>query len=492
MNFKKLSKPKIPGLKRFRVKMPQLKIGDSVARVPIVQGGMGVGISLAGLASAVANEGGIGVIAANAIGMLEPDYYTNGKEANKRALRKQIKKARKLSNGIIGVNIMVAVNDFHDLLQVSIEEKVDMVFLGAGLPLKGMPVSELRQARVKVIPIVSSARAARLIFTYWQKNYDTIPDAVVVEGPKAGGHLGFKNTEINDPTYALDNIIPAVVTEVETFEKQFNKTIPTIAAGGIFYGGDIYKFFELGASGVQMATRFVATHECDADKKFKQAYIHCKEEDIVIIKSPVGLPGRAIQNSFLQEVDSGQRKVFRCPWRCLESCKAKHSQYCISEALDNARQGKLANGFVFAGANAYRVENIIPVKRLFKQLDKEYFKKVEQGTVNLRIEFEESFKNLVALKNEYVKTVKKRVKTLKAELERRLAKGTVTFREEYQKAIAGIDHLKDEYTRHLNKVNELKEQLSKFFDTSTLKLPTVRKGLQKYYSKLEFAEISNL
>jgi nitronate monooxygenase len=443
MNFKKLSKPKIPGLKRFRVKMPQLKIGDSVARVPIVQGGMGVGISLAGLASAVANEGGIGVIAANAIGMLEPDYYTNGKEANKRALRKQIKKARKLSNGIIGVNIMVAVNDFHDLLQVSIEEKVDMVFLGAGLPLKGMPVSELRQARVKVIPIVSSARAARLIFTYWQKNYDTIPDAVVVEGPKAGGHLGFKNTEINDPTYALDNIIPAVVTEVETFEKQFNKTIPTIAAGGIFYGGDIYKFFELGASGVQMATRFVATHECDADKKFKQAYIHCKEEDIVIIKSPVGLPGRAIQNSFLQEVDSGQRKVFRCPWRCLESCKAKHSQYCISEALDNARQGKLANGFVFAGANAYRVENIIPVKRLFKQLDKEYFKKVEQGTVNLRIEFEESFKNLVALKNEYVKTVKKRVKTLKAELERRLAKGTVTFREEYQKAIAGIDHLKD-------------------------------------------------
>jgi nitronate monooxygenase len=492
MNFKKLSKPKIPGLKKFKVKMPQLKIGDSVARVPIVQGGMGVGISLAGLASAVANEGGIGVIAANAIGMLEPDYYTNGKEANKRALRKQIKKARKLSDGIIGVNIMVAVKDFHDLLRVSIEEKADMVFLGAGLPLKGIPIHELKEARVKVIPIVSSARAARLIFKYWQKNYATIPDAVVVEGPKAGGHLGFKNTEINDPKYALDNILPEVVAEVEAFEKQFNKTIPTIAAGGIFDGDDIYKFFKLGASGVQMATRFVATHECDADKKFKEAYIGCKKEDIVIIKSPVGLPGRAIQNSFLKEVDSGERKVFRCPWRCLESCKAKHSQYCISEALDNARLGKLGNGFVFAGANAYRVENIIPVKRLFKQLDKEYFRRVEYGTVNLRIEFEESFKNLVALKNEYVKTVKKRVRTLKSELEKMFEKGSAAFREEYKSAIARIDHLKNEYSRHLDKVSELKEQLSKFFDTSSLTLPKAIISLQKRCAKLEFPEISNL
>jgi nitronate monooxygenase len=283
-----------------------------------------------------------------------------------------------------------------------------------------------------------------------------------------------------------------VVAEVETFEKQFDKTIPTIAAGGIFDGDDIYKVFNLGASGVQMATRFVATHECDADKKFKEAYIDCKKEDIVIIKSPVGLPGRAIQNSFLNEVDSGERKVFRCPWRCLESCKAKHSQYCISEALDNARLGKLANGFVFAGANAYKVENIIPVKRLFKQLDKEYFRRVEHGTFNLRIEFEESFKNLIALKNEYVQTVKKRVRTLKAELEKIFEKGTTTFREEYKSAIARIDHLKDEYTRHLIKISELKAQLSKFLDTSSLKLPTSIMGLQKRYAKLEFAEISNL
>ncbi|HLP59957.1 MAG TPA: nitronate monooxygenase, partial [Candidatus Deferrimicrobium sp.] len=171
MRLKRLPRLDISALRMPKIKMPQLKIGDSVARVPIVQGGMGVGISLAGLASAVANEGGIGVIAANGIGMLEPDYYTNGKEADIRALRKQIKKARNLSNGIIGVNIMVAIKNFHDLLQVAIEEKADMVFLGAGLPLKGIPVAEIRRAGVKVVPIVSSARAARVIFSYWQKNY---------------------------------------------------------------------------------------------------------------------------------------------------------------------------------------------------------------------------------------------------------------------------------------------------------------------------------
>ncbi|MCU0285104.1 MAG: nitronate monooxygenase [Acidobacteria bacterium] len=470
MRLKRLSRLNISNLKIPKIKMPQLKIGDSVARLPIVQGGMGVGISLASLASAVANEGGIGVIAANAIGMLEPDYYTNGKEADKRALRKQIRKARNLSNGIIGVNIMVAVNDFHDLLQVAIEEKVDMVFLGAGLPLKGIPVAEIRKAGVKVVPIVSSGRAARLIFSYWQKNYDTIPDAVVVEGPKAGGHLGFKETEINDPGYALENLIPAVAAEVKIFEEQCAKSIPVIAAGGIFTGADIFKFFELGASGVQMATRFVATHECDADKKFKKTYIDCKEEDIVIIKSPVGLPGRAIKNNFLREVDAGNQKAFRCPWRCLESCNAKNAHYCISQALDNARQGKLAGGFAFAGSNAYRINKIIHVNTLVKQLKKEYFKKMEFGTAHLRNEFEEALKNFIVLRNQYIITAKKSLKSLKSELGEILDKGTAAFQEEYQNAMIKLDALKEEYAIHLNRVHELKEQLSKYLDTSALKL----------------------
>ena len=470
MIFKRLLRLRTSGFKMSGIKMPHLAIGDSVASVPIVQGGMGVGISLAGLASAIANEGGIGVIAANAIGMLEPDYFTNGKEANKRALRKQIKKARSQSDGIIGVNIMVAVNDFHQLLQVCIEEKVDMVFLGAGLPLKGIPVPELRVAGVKVVPIVSSARAARLIFKYWQKNYMTVPDAVVVEGPKAGGHLGFKETDIHDPGYALENIIPSVVEEVKTFEQQFDKTIPVIAAGGIYDGEDIYKFFQLGAGGVQMATRFVATHECDADKKFKEAYLDCKKEDIVIIKSPVGLPGRAIKNSFLREVDAGGRKV-RCPWRCLESCNAKHAKYCISEALDNARQGKLNDGFAFAGSNAYRVKDIVHVNALVKELNVEYVKIVKNAALNLRKEFEEAVKNLKDLRDLYVKTAKKSIRALKAELGEMLEKRHAAFQEEYKNAIARLDCLKNEYQNHFDRVIELKEQLSKYFDTSVLKLP---------------------
>jgi NAD(P)H-dependent flavin oxidoreductase YrpB (nitropropane dioxygenase family) len=471
MALNSLSRLKISDLEMFGMKMPRLKIGDSIAGIPVVQGGMGVGISLSRLASAVANEGGIGVIAANAIGMIEPDYYTNGKEANIRALRNEIRKARTLSQGIIGVNIMVALNDFHDLLRVSIEERADIVFLGAGLPLKGIPVREIREAGVKVVPIVSSARAAALIFKYWQKNYEDLPDAVVVEGPKAGGHLGFKEEHIDDPAYALENLVPAVAAEVESYEKRSAKTIPVIAAGGIFDGGDIYKYFSLGASGVQMGTRFVATNECDADRVFKETYVQCKKDDLAIIKSPVGLPGRAIKNRFLDEVASGIRKVFRCPWRCLDHCAAKQAQYCISEALDNARRGNINDGYAFAGANAYRVEKIIPVKELLHQLKKEYFKRVENSTIDLREQFEKALNDLIALKNEYVKAAKKSVKSMKSDLEEILGKGTAAFREEYKHAMTKIDSIKEEYARHFMTVNELKEQLSKFFDISALKLP---------------------
>jgi len=471
MRIKKLPKVRVSGAKLSRIKMPPLRIGDTVARIPIVQGGMGVGISLSGLASAVANAGGIGVIAANAIGMLESDYFTNGKEANKRALRKEIQKARRLSNGAIGVNIMVAVNDFHELLQVSIEEKVDMVFLGAGLPLKGIPVHDLKKARVKVIPIVSSARAARLIFKYWQNNYNTIPDALVVEGPKAGGHLGFKENEILDSRFALENILPEVVAELKTFERQFDREIPVIAAGGIYYGEDIYTFLKLGASGVQLATRFVATHECDAALPFKEAYIRCREEDITIIRSPVGLPGRAIKNAFLRKIDNGVSSSFRCPWRCLESCNAKKAKYCISEALDNARRGYLDKGFAFAGANAHRIKEIVPVRALIKSLKKEYFKIVKNDTVDIRNELLEAAKRLRGLRDQYVKTTKKSIKTLKKQINELLERKANAFWDDYKHAIFRLDNLKKEYITHFEKLHDLKEQLSRYFDISSLKLP---------------------
>jgi len=355
--------------------MQKLRIGDLEAKLAIVQGGMGVGISLSGLASAVANEGGIGVISATGIGMLEPDFNTNYKEANQRALRKEIKKVREMTTGVIGVNIMVACSDYHDLVQVAVDEGADLVFLGAGLPLRNHITSSLdrlRKATTKIVPIVSSARAAKIIFQYWARNYNHVPDAVVVEGPLAGGHLGFKKEQIDDPDYTLEKILPEVISTIKPYEQHFNKSIPVIAAGGIYTGADIHKFIRLGAQGVQMATRFVATHECDASMEFKEAYIKCKKEDLVIIDSPVGLPGRAIQNRFLEKVSLGVKEPVKCPWKCLKTCDFKKVTYCIALALTNAKKGNLEKGFAFAGANAYRTSKICSVKELIKTLLKEY------------------------------------------------------------------------------------------------------------------------
>ena len=356
-------------------KIPKLKIGNLEAKIPIIQGGMAVGISLSGLASAVANAGGIGVIGTAGIGMLEPDFVKNFTEANKRALRKEIRKAKKMTEGIIGVNIMVALSDFYDMVKIVVEEKADLIFIGAGLPLKGLEVlipDKLKKVKTKIVTIVSSYRAAKIIFQYWKKNYKHVPDAVVVEGPLAGGHLGFKKEQINNPDFALEKILPEVISVIKPYENEFGKNIPVIAAGGIYTGADIYKYIKLGAQGVQMATRFVATHECDASIKFKEAYLKCQKDDLMIIDSPVGLPGRAIRNRFLEEVSSGIRKPFKCPWKCLKTCNFKKAPYCIALALTNAQQGKLEKGFAFAGSNAYRADKIISVKELMANLSEEY------------------------------------------------------------------------------------------------------------------------
>ena len=334
-------------------KMPALQIGNWKAEVPIVQGGMGVGISLSGLTAAVANAGGIGVIATAGIGQFEPDLKTNFKEANKRALRREIQKAKAKTNGIIGINIMVALSDFDDLVQCSVEEQANILFLGAGLPIrlpKSLPLDKLGELATKFVPIVSSAKAANIIFRSWAKQFNHVPDAVVVEGPLAGGHLGFKKEHLDDPDYALEKILPQVIAAVKPYAEQFNKNIPVIAAGGIYTGADIHKIMQLGAQGVQMGTRFVATDECDASQEFKAAYINCKKGDIVIIDSPVGLPGRAIRDTFLKRVSSGVKESFKCPWKCLRSCDFKNVPYCIALALVNAKNGDMEKGFAFAGS----------------------------------------------------------------------------------------------------------------------------------------------
>jgi len=351
--------------------LKSLKIGDLTAKLPIIQGGMGIGISLSSLSSAVANEGGIGIIATAGIGMNEPDFYTNYLEANIRGLRSEIRKARELTKGILGVNIMVALTNFADLVKTAIEERIDIIFSGAGLPLN-LPQYITEGIKTKIVPIVSSARATTIIAKKWTEKYNYLPDAIVVEGPKAGGHLGFKAEMIDDPDHALEKLIPEVVEAVRPFEKQYGKPIPVIAAGGIYTGADMYKFFQLGASGVQMATRFVTTHECDASDKFKQTYVDSSKEDMVIIKSPVGLPGRAIRNTFIDEVSEGKKKPFKCPYHCLKTCDFKNSPYCITLALINAKKGNLSHGFAFAGENAYRAKEIISVKELVEKLKEEY------------------------------------------------------------------------------------------------------------------------
>ena len=351
--------------------MKALKIGNLTIPVPVIQGGMGVGISLSGLASAVANEGGVGVISSAGLGLLYKDYSKNYLEASILGLKEEIRKAREKTLGVIGVNIMVAMTNYVDMVKTSISEKVNIIIAGAGLPLD-LPSFLKRGSKTKLIPIVSSARATRIICEKWKANYNYMPDAVIVEGPKAGGHLGFKEEQIGDNNYSLEKLIPEIINELKPFEEIQNKSIPLIAAGGIYTGEDIRKIMKLGASGVQMATRFVTTYECDASPGFKQAYIDAGEKDIEIIKSPVGLPGRAIFSRFIQKVKEGKKQPGKCPFKCIRTCDISRSPYCIIIALINALKGNFENGFAFAGTNAFRATKISTVKEIFQSLLKEY------------------------------------------------------------------------------------------------------------------------
>lgn len=352
--------------------MKELVIGDLRARVPIIQGGMAVGISLSRLASAVANCGGIGVIATAGIGYREKDLKTNYIEANNRILASEIRKAKSMSDGIIGINIMVALSNYAELVKTSVDEGADIIFSGAGLPLNLPLYLPEGNTKTKLVPIVSSAKAALIIGNRWLNKYGYIPSAIVVEGPRAGGHLGFRNENIFDEQYSLDKLLSEVLDSAKKFEDCKGCAVPVIPAGGIYSGSDIYKYISMGASGVQMATRFVATHECDASDELKKAYIASEKEDVIIIKSPVGMPGRAIKNKFLEAVENGTKRPFKCPHHCIITCTVKEAPYCIAEALCNARDGNLNDGFAFAGENVYRVNKIMHVSELIDELDQEY------------------------------------------------------------------------------------------------------------------------
>lgn len=341
--------------------MSELKIGNLCPRIPVIQGGMGVGVSLSNLAGAVAAAGGIGVISTAQIGFRNSDFAKNPIECNLQAVGDEIKKAREKANGgIVGVNIMVATRRYEDYVKAAVAAGVDLIISGAGLP---MTLPEISGA-AKIAPIVSSRKALRVIANHWRKKYDRKPDLVVIEGPLAGGHLGFSKEDIDAYTITgkkdYDEEIKSIIALADEL------AVPVVVAGGIYERKDMDHYLALGAKGVQIATRFVTTRECDASDAYKQAYIEAKKEDIVIVKSPVGMPGRAIHNAFLDKVNAGERFMRGCR-QCIITCKPDTAPYCITEALINAVEGRLDEGLIFCGSNAYRTDKIETVAEIMEE-----------------------------------------------------------------------------------------------------------------------------
>ena len=346
--------------------MPTLKIGNLEICPPIIQGGMGVRVSKANLAAAVANAGCVGIIASAGLGQFEDFPGSEFERVNEEALIYEIRKAKCLTNGVVGVNIMVVLSDYENLVKAAVAEDVDLIISGAGLPLT-LP-KYLNGKDIKLIPVVSSARALKIICKRWKSHFNKLPDAVIVEGVKAGGHLGYSYQSITNNTVPT---LEQTIGETIKIANSFDPNMPVIAAGGIFDGKDIARFLKLGASGVQMATRFVCTDECDAHENFKKAYLNAKSDDITIIESPVGLPGRVINNSFVGRIKQGKTIPFKCSYQCLKTCDPQKAPYCIAKVLANAAEGKLDESFVFAGSKAYLCNEIIPVSVLVRKLVEE-------------------------------------------------------------------------------------------------------------------------
>lgn len=377
--------------------MNPLVIGNRTARIPIIQGGMGVGISLGNLAGTVAKEGGVGIISTAQIGFREVDFESNRVEANRRAIRQEFDKARAIApNGIIGFNIMVALREYKSHVAAAVAAGADIIISGAGLPTE-LPAI-VGEADVKLAPIVSTDKSAKVILKYWDRKYNRTADMIVIEGPKAGGHLGFTMKQLEE--YGVDTGMAAEGTSVEaTGEKQaevakdcaagesayvdeinkiletvkqyaekYNCHIPVVLAGGIYESNDVKAAMSLGVDGVQVATRFVTTEECDADIRYKQAYIQAKKEDIVIVKSPVGMPGRAILNPFMKRVKV-EGKVAHTPCHgCLAKCRPDEIPYCITDGLVNAAEGNTDQALLFCGADAYKAEKIETVAEVMREL----------------------------------------------------------------------------------------------------------------------------
>ena len=344
------------------MKLESLRIGELTAKIPVIQGGMGVGVSLSGLAGAVAACGGVGIISTAQIGYRDPEFDTKPIETNLRAIGEEVSKARKIAgNGIIGVNIMVALTHYGEMVKTAINAGAQLIISGAGLPLD-LPLFT-KDTPVKTAPIVSSGKAASVICRMWDRKHTVCPDCLIVEGPLAGGHLGFKLDELDTPLSVLE-LAKDVQLVAKEYGEKYQKDIPVIVAGGIYTGEDVHLALESGVDGVQMATRFVTTHECDAHPHYKEAYLKANKEQIGIVKSPVGMPGRAIFNSFITTPPGNHA----CLYHCIEKCHITNIPYCISKALIAAATGDVDNALLFCGSNAYRAQHLESVNDIMNEI----------------------------------------------------------------------------------------------------------------------------
>ena len=350
-----------------------LTLAGRALTVPILQGGMGVGVSLGGLAGAVAACGGMGCISTADTGYREPDFEKDPVSANRRALAEEIKKAKEIAGGagIVAINAMVATQNYADAVKTAVEAGVDAIVSGAGLPLE-LP-GLVGKADVALAPIVSSGRAARLILRRWAKAFGRTADFVVIEGCKAGGHLGFAEEDLlAGKCQTLDEILPEVLAEVKPFEEQFGRAIPVFVAGGVYTGEDMAHYMKQGAAGVQIATRFIPTYECDASQAYKDVLLNASAEDVRIIHSPVGMPGRALNTPLVQKLSEGMRFPPKRCARCLKGCNPAQVPYCITHALIEAVKGNVEEGLFFCGANVGRLDKMRSVRALMDELMNEW------------------------------------------------------------------------------------------------------------------------
>ena len=350
-----------------------MKLGNRELALPLIQGGMGVGVSVGGLAGAVAAKGAMGTLSTADAGWNEPDFAAHPQQANLRALRREVQRAKRLAAGagLVAVNAMVATRQYTDSVRAALEAGADAIVSGAGLPLELPALAEGFEALLA--PIVSSPRAAQLICRTWAKRYGRVPDFVVLEGCRAGGHLGFDEADLLAGRCApLSQLIPQVLAALRPFEEKFGRAIPLFCAGGVATGAEMARCTRLGAAGAQLATRFIATEECDASQGYKDVLLAARPEDLRIIHSPVGMPGRAVNSPLVQRLAAGMRQPPAHCSGCIKSCRPAETPFCITHALIEAVKGNWEEGLFFSGSRVDLVDRMRTVPDLIDELMKDW------------------------------------------------------------------------------------------------------------------------